>query len=195
MFQVPSWKSGVGQGWAFGSAKTLRCPCRREKSTLKWIEERQTSYKVYSIEICTALRFFQVIWLYFAYDNSVCNTKNFEPGVHPAPKPSFSKSEGRQVLRKALLHIYCKDKQHSLGWSWKGPVAWDEEAVGGSRRSTSGHLEALQHDGPPNLLNDIRHRIQQHRMHVHVPPFYVGVCHAATDSQIVTKRAACTACT
>jgi len=105
MFQVPSWKSGVGQGWAFGSAKTLRCPCRREKSTLKWIEERQTSYKVYSIEICTALRFFRAIWLYFTYDNSVCNTKNFEPGVHPAPKPSFSKSEGRQVLRKALLHI------------------------------------------------------------------------------------------
>jgi len=38
MFHVPSWKPRGKAG--IGSAKTLRCPSRREKSTLKWIEGR-----------------------------------------------------------------------------------------------------------------------------------------------------------
>src|SRR5271156_229896 len=125
MFQDLSWKLGVGQGrhWL---CQDFALPMSTGKVNIE-MDRRK------AVEICTALRFFRAIWLYFTYDNSVCNTKNFEPGVHPAPKPSFSKSEGRQVLRKALLHIYCKDKQHSLGWSWKGPIAGDKEAVGGLR--------------------------------------------------------------
>jgi hypothetical protein len=76
MFQVPSWKPR-GQRWHW-LCQDFALPISTGKVNIE-MDRRQASYKVCSIEICTVLRFFRAIWLYFAYNNSVCNTKNFEP--------------------------------------------------------------------------------------------------------------------
>jgi hypothetical protein len=103
MFQFPSWKLKVGRA-GFGFAKTLRCPSRQKKSTLKWGRSEAVFIRNgQHWKFCTAPRFLRAVRPLFIYQKS------------------FSKSKGRQVLRGPPAYL-VQDSQHSLGLDWEEPT-------------------------------------------------------------------------